>query len=366
MCAPHSWREIVTRAGCEHLNRSAHQTLRRDVIVVGASAGGIEALKSLLEGLQPDLPASVLVVQHTSPRADNALPELFARSCALPVNSPSGSSALQHGHVYVAVPDRHLLIEDSHVATVMGPKENRHRPAIDSLFRSAARRYGPRVIGVILTGLLDDGTAGMWEIKRHNGVTIVQDPQDAAFPDMPRSVLEHVEVDHCIPLQRISPLLDSLCRQDVFPTRKTISAEELVMKADDTHLSCPECGGPLQHLKYGPINGFRCRVRHKYSPQSVLSAHAEKEEAALWHAIVALEEGADLARELGGSIQPRVSKDLRKEATAKRSLAKSIRSTLDAIPKITAATESARAERQKAGHRRSSPRNSRRAKAAAA
>lgn len=351
-------------SGISHL--SAHHTVRRDIIVVGASAGGVTALKALLNGLPADLAASVLLVQHTAPRADNTLVEVLARSCALPVSSPNGNTTIQDGHVYVSNPDRHLLIENSHVASVMGPKENRHRPAIDTLFRSAARHYGPRVIGVVLTGLLDDGTTGMWEVKRRGGIAVVQDPEDAEYPQMPRSVLEHVPVDHCIPLKEIPSLLDSLSRQNVVASRKAGSAEGFVMKAHDTHLSCPECGGPLQHLKYGRIDGFRCRVGHTYSTQSVLTAHSEREEAVLWHAIVALEEGADLATELANSVESRFSTMLRKEAAAKRVLAKSIRATIEALPKITAVTEAARSSRRKKGRNRSLSGNSHRMKASAA
>ncbi|HKF53573.1 MAG TPA: chemotaxis protein CheB [Candidatus Acidoferrales bacterium] len=322
--------------------------MRRDLIVIGASAGGVEALKILLKGLPADLPASVMIVLHTSPRADAGLPRIFARSSALPISDPDGGVPLRRGHVYVAVPDRHLLVEDSHAAAVMGPKENRSRPAIDVLFRSAARHFRARVIGVILTGLLDDGTTGMWEIKRHHGITIVQDPKEAQYPQMPRSVLEHVAVDYCLPLAKISSLLNSLCRQEFYPVaQKAISAEDSVMKTHDTHLTCPECGGPLQHLKYGRLDGFRCRVGHAYSPQSALTAHAEKEEAALWHAVVALEEGADLAGELSGSLGTEFSQKLRKEAGAKKSLAKSIRCTLQALPKVTAHTEPSRSTRKK-------------------
>lgn len=331
---------------------SVFHEVRRELIVIGASAGGIEALKILLRGLPAGLPATVLVVIHTAPRSESALAHVLADSCALPISHPNGDAPLQHGIVYVAVPDRHLLVEDSHAAAVMGPKENRSRPAIDVLFRSAARQFRARVIGVVLTGLLDDGTTGMWEIKRHNGITIVQDPKDAQYPQMPRSVLEHVAVDYCVPLKEISRLLDSLCRQNIFPVRrKVIPAEDFVMKAHDTHLTCPECGGPLQHLKYGRLDGFRCRVGHAYSPQSALTAHAEKEEAALWHAVVALEEGADLAKELSGALGTHSSEKMRKEAHAKRSLAKSIRSTLEALPKVTAHTTPQRSNSKKKRHK---------------
>lgn len=326
---------------------SAFDRVKRDLIVIGASAGGVQAVKVLLRGLPPDLPASVLIVIHTAARAESHLPQVFAGSCALPVNHPQNSAPLDHGHVYIALPDHHLLIEDAHAAAVMGPKENRHRPAIDTLFRSAAARFGQRVIGVVLTGLLDDGTAGMWEIKRHGGLSIVQDPKQAQYPGMPRSVLEHVAVDYCVPLEKIASLLDSLCRQDVVGRRRPAPERDFVMQAHDTHLTCPECGGPLQHLKYGRINGFRCRTGHAYSAQSALAAHADAEERSLWHATVVLEEGADLAKELADSVEPKFSEKLRKEADAKRSLAKTIRGAIELLPTITAPVESTATPPQK-------------------
>lgn len=259
---------------------------------------------------------------------------------SLHVSHPQDGSPLEHGRVYIAPPDRHLIIEDTHATALIGPKENLHRPAIDTLFRSAARRFRMRVIGVVLTGMLDDGTAGMWEIKRRGGITVVQDPKDAQYPQMPRSVLDHVSVDYCVPLEKISSLLDSLCRQNVLDLRKKASPpEERIMKAHDTHLTCPECGGPLQHLKYGKLNGFRCRTGHTFSTQSALTAHAVAEEAALWRAVVALEEGADLARELASSVEPRFSGTLRNEAEAKKSLAKSIRGTLQTLSEVTSPIE---------------------------
>jgi two-component system, chemotaxis family, protein-glutamate methylesterase/glutaminase len=228
--------------------------------------------------LPGDLPATVLVVLHTTARAVSELPKVFASGTSLHVSHPQDGSPLEHGRVYIAAPDRHLLVEDSHATAVIGPKENLHRPAIDTLFRSAARRFGARVIGVVLTGMLDDGTAGMWEVKRHDGLSIIQDPKDAQYPQMPQSVLEHVAVDYCVAVNKIPSLLNSLCREDIYPVRKASSPAEFVMKAHDTHLTCPECGGPLQHLKYGKLNGFRCRTGHTFSTQSALTAHANAEE----------------------------------------------------------------------------------------
>src|SRR4051812_12136602 len=160
-------------------------TPRRDVIVVGGSAGAIEALKATLAGLPKDLAAAVLVVVHIAPASPARLAEILQRGCALPVRSASGDEPLETGRVYVAPPDRHLIAEAGRVRLTGAPRENHSRPAIDPLFRSAALVYGPRVIGVVVSGRLDDGTAGLWAVKERGGIAIVQDPDDAAHPDMP-------------------------------------------------------------------------------------------------------------------------------------------------------------------------------------
>src|SRR5512145_2382737 len=171
-----------------------------DIIVIGASAGGVSALMKLVGALPPSLPAAIFIVLHISRQEPSALPEILARSGPLPVSHAIDGTPILRGHVYVAPPDRHLLIERGHVRLAYTAKENRQRPGIDPLFRSAALAYGPQVIGVILTGMLDDGTAGLLEVKRHGGVAIVQDPNDSYYSGMPRSAIAHVEIDYCLPL----------------------------------------------------------------------------------------------------------------------------------------------------------------------
>src|SRR5215211_1119499 len=187
--------------------------MAKDIIVVGASAGGIEALRVLAGGLPADFPASLFVVLHTSPESPAMLPNILDRSGSLPALSPKDGDRIRPGTIYVAPPDRHLLIEPNRLRVTRGPKENRFRPAVDPLFRSAAETYGPRVIGVILTGYLDDGTAGLWNVKQRGGTTIVQDPADAVADSMPRSALKHVEVDHCVRLVQIPSLLVRLTHE---------------------------------------------------------------------------------------------------------------------------------------------------------
>src|SRR5215210_6092081 len=172
----------------------------RDIVVVGTSAGGVEALRVLVGGLPADFAGSVFVVMHTAPDSPGVLAQILDRSGPLPAANASNRERIRPGRIYVAPPDSHLLLEPGVVRVTHGPKENRFRPAIDPLFRSAAQTYGPQAIGVILTGGLDDGTAGLWAIKRLGGTALVQDPEEALVDSMPRSALRHVEVDYCLPL----------------------------------------------------------------------------------------------------------------------------------------------------------------------
>jgi len=201
----------------------------RDIIVVGASAGGVEALRALASRLPPDLPASVFVVLHLSAGMPSELASVLSRSGPLPAHEAITGQMFEPGRIYVAPPDRHLILENSHMRLWRGPKENRHRPAINVLFRSAAVAYGPRVIGIVLSGILDDGTTGLWWIKRHGGVAIVQDPADAIFPDMIYSALEHVQVDHIVTMEGIGGLLANIVdrrgNQSLHPARAN-QAEE--------------------------------------------------------------------------------------------------------------------------------------------
>lgn len=185
----------------------------RDVIVIGASAGGVAALRSLVSRLPGDLPASVLVVLHLPPGRRSALPMILTRSGPLPAVHPRDEHPLRHGEILVAPPDHHMVIVDGLVRITQGPAENGHRPAIDSLFRTAARWGGRRVIGVILSGTLDDGTAGLVAVSARGGVTVVQDPGDAVYPGMPRSVLHRVAVDHVLPAALLGELLARLVRE---------------------------------------------------------------------------------------------------------------------------------------------------------
>lgn len=287
----------------------------KDIIVVGASAGGIEALRTIAGGLPKDLPASVFVIVHTSPESPGILADILARAGALPASSAVDGERIQPGRIYVAPPDRHLIIEPNRVRLTRGPKENRFRPAVDPLFRSAAQVYGPRVVGVILTGNLDDGTAGLWAVKRLGGTAIVQDPREALAPSMPRSALRQVRVDHCLPVAEIAPLLTRLTtapldEEGVYEVPDEMEIEVKIAKentaldagvlklGEPSNYSCPECHGVLLQLREGKRVRFRCHTGHAYSVESLLAEITEGVEDSIWSAIRSIEESVLLLRHM--------------------------------------------------------------------
>jgi two-component system, chemotaxis family, protein-glutamate methylesterase/glutaminase len=286
----------------------------KHLVVIGASAGGIEALKTLARELPPDFNAPICVVVHVAPQSPGVLHQILSRAGHLTALSPDSSERLRPGTIYVAPPDRHMLIEPGRIRLARGPRENRFRPAIDPLFRSAAQSYGPAAIGVILTGNLDDGTAGLSAVKQLGGVSIVQDPNEAMFPSMPCNALANVRVDHVVPLAAIPALLVELTsvappdRVTEVPTlmdvENRIANDEnpidagLESLAYPSPFACPECHGVLLQLKDAMPPRFRCHTGHAYSIESLLAAVNEGIEEALWNSIRALEEGALLVQRI--------------------------------------------------------------------
>jgi two-component system chemotaxis response regulator CheB len=319
----------------------------RDIVVIGCSVGGVEALQKLVAGLPKDLPAAVFVVLHLSPQSTSVLPQILNRAGKLPAFHPLNPEPVLPGRIYVAPPDNHLVIEDGRVRVTRGPKENRHRPAIDPLFRSAARWYGPRVIGVVLTGSLDDGTAGLLAIKRRGGIAVVQDPKDAMAPGMPESALEAVSVDHVATLEQIPELLRKLVMVEVMQNRNgkgkssRLKKETEIVELDDmaaiedenrpgtpSAFGCPECGGVLWELDEEEILRFRCRVGHAYTAGSLSVEQADGVESALWAAMRALEEGASLALRMANTAKgrhPRLETRYRERAKTKMEHAEVLR-----------------------------------------
>jgi two-component system chemotaxis response regulator CheB len=287
----------------------------KDIVVVGASVGGLEALRTIAGELPKDFPASVFVVLHTAPEAPGVLADILDRAGPLPTAYAVEGDRILPGRIYVAPPDRHLVIEPNRVRLTRGPKENRFRPAVDPLFRSAAQVYGPRVIGVILTGYLDDGTAGLWAVKQLGGTTVVQDPHDALAPSMPASALNQVRVDHCLPVAEIAPLLARLTAAPLEEEGEYEVPEELdievkiakentaldvgVLKlGEPSNYACPECHGVLLQLKEEKRIRFRCHTGHAYSVDSLLAEITEGVEDSLWNAIRSVEESVLLLRHM--------------------------------------------------------------------
>lgn len=286
-------------------NRKAPATgvkvAERDIIVIGASAGGVQALSQLASGLPPDLPAAVFVVVHTASGYPSMLPELLTRRGPLRATHALHGEQVVRGRIYVAPPDNQLLLRPGYLHVVRGPKENGHRPSVDALFRSASSAYGPRVIAVVLTGYLDCGTAGLLSVKARGGIAVVQDPDDAAVPDMPRSALQHAAIDHVAPLSEIPPLLARLTRErvaaKVAPLPRAylgeLEGDEPGIPAD---IVCPQCQGALSFSELGGFEFFRCHVGHTFSLEGLAAEQTEEVERALWAAARALEEGAAIAR----------------------------------------------------------------------
>jgi two-component system chemotaxis response regulator CheB len=275
-----------------------------DIIVIGASAGGVEALKGVVGRLPPDLPATVFIVLHLSPHKPSWLPQILARAGVLSASYPDNSEAIKRRHIYVAPPDHHLMILDGHVTAKRGPKENRFRPSANTLFRTAAETYGSRVVGVVLTGALDDGTAGLQMIKEKGGVAIVQDPSDACFPSMPSSALRYVSVDHCLPVAKIAPMLETLARDPVSTQAPALSTEVIAAVKTETKpeftLTCPECRSSLRENYLGTLLQYSCRVGHRFTPDSLLADQSETIERTLWLSVAAIEERVQLLQRLEG------------------------------------------------------------------
>ncbi len=285
---------------------------QRDVVVIGASRGGLQALRALASGLPPGLPACICVVLHVGPNP-STLPELLQLAGPLPCRHAKDGEPPLPGHIYVAPPDHHLLLERDHLGVCRGPKEHHTRPAIDPLFRSAAISHGPRVIGVVLTGSLDDGTAGLQAVADCGGLAIVQDPDDAEDPGMPRAALAAARVDACLPIGGIAPLLARWVGQpapEALPPPARWVHEHLAMLGGPhamdklnhigkpSGLICPECGGALWDVKDSRPPRLRCHTGHAFSLQSLQATQAEATEQALWSGLRALQEKERLLRRI--------------------------------------------------------------------
>jgi len=286
---------------------------QRDIVVIGGSAGAIEPASEIVRLLPAAFPGAIFVVVHFPGSVTSALPRILTRAGTIPASHARDEEAIEPGRIYIAPPDCHLFLENGLIRLTRGPKENGHRPAIDPLFRSAAHHFRERTIGILLSGNLSDGTAGLLAIKQRGGIAIVQDPDSAMFSGMPRSAVERVPVDHIVPVEAIPHLLMELTTRPL-PSRKDM-AMDLRERADDTldpaaaedrktqagipsTMSCPECHGVLWEHRDGDVLAFRCRVGHAFTEEALLAIQAEQLEAALWTALRALEEHGALSRRL--------------------------------------------------------------------
>src|SRR3954471_18849215 len=286
----------------------------RDVVAIGASAGGVEALRDLVGDLPADLPATVLIVLHMPTSAFSALPAILDRAGARSTTSAWDGAPLKPSTILVAPPNRHLIVRDDHVVLGRGPKENGHRPAIDPLFRSVARWRGQRAIGVVMSGTLDDGAAGLASIAERGGVGVVQDPEQALYDGMPRAALQAVPDALVSSGAKLAHLIATLCEEtvghDLAPVDRVLQMETDIPDMDEQSLAdtdrpgrpaamtCPDCNGAMFVLDEGNVIRYRCRVGHAWSPESLLMEQMESAEAALWAAIRTLEEKAALHRNL--------------------------------------------------------------------
>ncbi len=285
-----------------------------DIVVIGASAGGVEALIEFFQDLPPTLPAAIFVVMHTSPTSPGVLPAILDRAGALPVTFARQGERFAHGRVYVAPPDHHMLLLDNAISLTRGPRENGFRPAVDPLFRTAARRHDGRVIGVVLSGGLDDGTEGLTFIKARGGLAVVQDPAEAVFPSMPQCALDAVKVDHIATMKQMPDLLGRLTRepsrrgavkmpQAIHDPGESAAQPDTALKNQSlpgppTGLICPECGGALWEFKEGQLVRYRCHVGHNFTSRGLMATKGAELETAWWTALRALEENAELRRRM--------------------------------------------------------------------
>jgi two-component system chemotaxis response regulator CheB len=339
----------------------------RDIVAIGGSAGGIQALVTLMRELPSDLPAAFFVVVHVTPFADSQLPEILEKAGPLPVAHARHGEPIEPGRVYIAPPNRHLLVRNGWIELSLGPRENHTRPAIDPLFRTAARAYGPRVAGIVLSGALYDGALGLMAIKTRGGLAIVQDPTEAAVESMPRSALQLVNADFVLPVADIATVVTDLAVASIpeegasrmIDDEERIEAvidEDFVEQTDDgrteetTVYTCPDCGGVLWQAGSGPVLSFRCHIGHAYAPELLLGQKSDEVEAALWSSLRLLKEKATLSRQLAtrsrtfgnGTVAERIEERAQRDeqyAAAIHELLEAIPSPLDQAVTVTGAVD---------------------------
>jgi two-component system chemotaxis response regulator CheB len=303
----------------------------RYIIVIGTSAGGLEALDRLIGQLPTDLPAAIFIVQHMAPdNTGEALLQRLGKYKAFDCKLAKDRQAFETGRIYIAPPDFHLLVKKTTMLVTKGARENRSRPGIDPLFRSAAVAHGPQVIGIVLTGMLDDGTAGLIAIKKCGGVTVVQDPQEAAYPEMPQSALNNLDVDHCLPAAEMGRLLGKLVREPLGKTKaipKDVRTEAAIAErvlsdvaqvnglGSQVPYNCPNCGGVLWEMHHAGTERYRCHTGHSFTASTLLASQSEKIEETLWVSLRMFEERKNLLNSMArGEQGPNAKSSYRERA----------------------------------------------------
>jgi two-component system, chemotaxis family, protein-glutamate methylesterase/glutaminase len=298
--------------------------LERNIVVLGGSAGSLEPMKMIVRCLPPDFPGSIFVVVHLAPRGKSVLGQLLSQASALPTVTVDRDQSFDRGKIYIAPPDRHLVVAEGHMHLTRSPKEGLHRPSINVTFRTAALAYRERVVGVLLSGMLDDGASGLWEIARNGGVTVVQNLQEASFPSMPMSAVEDAPVNYQLRAAEIGPMLIKLASGSEVDMPKL---RESSKHNRFSGFTCPECRGPLYEHAEPPLE-FRCRVGHVFPLKTLLDEETSTQERKMYEAIVALEEGADLA-EYAAARGVATNGNLTKEAEQLRRHAAAIRRLIE-------------------------------------
>ena len=347
-----------------------NQTAFERMIVIGASAGGFEAIKTIIKNLPPDFKPPVFIVWHISPRVKGILPHVLNQLNSIPASNAYNNEPIKASHIYVAPPDYHLLVEKDKVLVTHGPKENRFRPAVDPLFRSAAYAYRERVIGVILSGALDDGTAGLWTVKNFGGTAIVQDPVDAEFSSMPENAMRQVNVDYCVGVSEIANLLVRLSKEEVTKNTTVMKPEEtkkeieiaagqnpleegVLQFGNLSPLTCPECHGVLVRLQNDNIIRYRCHTGHAYSVDTLMEAITEKIENSLYSAIRGMDESYLLLNHLGDHLaesnQPKLAAVYFKKAKEAKEKSELVRKAVFQNEELTKEKLSQEAESENEG-----------------
>lgn len=286
----------------------------KSIVVIGASAGGLNALMEMVQHLQKGLDVAYCIVLHLSRKGiGDFVVHRLSQVTTMPTQLAVNGATIKKDHIYIARPNQHLLVKDNKFLLGGGPEENRFRPSIDVLFRSAAVAYNSHAIGIILSGMLDDGTSGMWAIKRSGGTCIVQDPNQAEYPDMPLSVINNIEVDHVVNLQEIGALLSVIIKKEkgkrtsvpkdiiaesAISENTAVGIEDIEKLADTSVFACPDCGGNLWTMKGDVVKRYRCHIGHAYTERDLVVKQAEVASGTLWVALRMMEERKHLLKKM--------------------------------------------------------------------